>query len=72
MRVTTAFKHLLALPGVTVRQVDFASRQVTVTVALRSRRLRCPACAYTTAARYDTRPVPSSWRHRTWGSGGWR
>ena len=63
MRVTTAFKHLLALPGVTVRQVDFGSRQVTVTVALRSGRLRCPACAYTTTARYDTRPVASSWRH---------
>ena len=32
-------------------------------MALRSHRLHCPACAYTTAARYDTRPVPSSWRH---------
>jgi len=63
VRVTTAFKHLLTLPGVSVRKVEFAPRRVVVTVALRSHSLRCPACAYTTPARYDTRPVPSRWRH---------
>lgn len=64
MRVTTAFNSLLALPGVSVSDVSFGGEaMVTVDVALRRRRLHCPECAFTTAARYDTRPVSSSWRH---------
>ena len=63
MRATTAFNRLLALDGVNVRQVDFGDDTVVVTVALRRRKLVCPACGYTTSARYDTRPAPSSWRH---------
>ena len=55
MRVTTAFNRLLALPG------------VTVDVALRARRLVCPQCEFSTAARYDTRPVSSTWRHTDMG-----
>ena len=30
---------------------------------LRNWRLSCPACGFTTSARYGTRPVSSSWRH---------
>ena len=63
MRVTTAFKRLLDLPGVTVTDVDFSEVRVVVTVKLRQRRLRCPECSFTTMARYDSRPVLSSWRH---------
>ena len=51
------------LPGVTVTDVDFQPVKVVVTVKLRSRKLACPACAFTTKARYDSRPVSSSWRH---------
>ncbi len=63
MRATTVFKRLMDLPGVTVTEVDFQPAMVVVTVRLRSRKLSCPACGFTTRARYDTRPVSSSWRH---------
>jgi transposase len=36
---------------------------VVVTIRLRSAKLHCPECGFTTKARYDTRPVPSFWRH---------
>ena len=63
MRATTAFKHLLALPGITVTNVDFQPRSVVVTVALRRKSLVCPECGHTTRSCYDARPVPSRWRH---------
>ena len=63
MRVTTAFKRLMDLPGVTVSDVDFHPGKVVVTVKLSRRKLSCPACEFTTKARYDTRPVSSFWRH---------
>lgn len=63
MRVTTAFKRLLALPGVNVTDVAFGTATVVVTVALRRRRLECPECGWSTRARYDQRPVDSRWRH---------
>ena len=63
MRVTAAFNRLLALPGTTVREVLFEPARITVTVALRRRRLVCADCQYSTRARYDTRTVDSSWRH---------
>src|SRR6266542_1597209 len=63
VRVTTAFNRLLALPGTTVREVSFEPAQITVTVALRRRRLACADCQYSTRARYDTRTVDSRWRH---------
>ena len=63
MRVTTAFKRLMDLPGVTVTEVDFQPARVVVAVRLRSAKLFCPECGFTTRARYDTRPVPSTWRH---------
>lgn len=63
MRVTTAFKRLLRLDGVNVTNVEFLAGMVRVTVALRRRRLVCGHCGYKTRFRYDTRPVPSTWRH---------
>jgi transposase len=43
--------------------VRFAPDRVVVEVALKRRRLVCPRCAFSTAARKDTRPVDSVWRH---------
>lgn len=63
MRVTTAFKRLLRLEGVNVTSVVFGLNVITVTVALRRRRLICPHCGHKTRWRYDTRPCPSRWRH---------
>jgi transposase len=63
VRVTSAFSRLVRLPGVWVRQVRFAPDRVVVEVALKRRRLQCPRCEYSTAARKDTRPVDSVWRH---------
>ena len=70
MRVTTALKHLLKLPGVNVRGVCFEGDRVIVTVALRRRRLVCPLCEHCTRARYDSRDVDSRWRHLDLGA--WR
>ena len=63
MRVTTAFKRLMDLPGVTVTEVDFQPTKVVVDVKLRSAKLCCPECGFRTRSRYDARPVPSIWRH---------
>jgi transposase len=63
VRVTTAFKRLTDLPGITVAEVDFQRSKVVVTLKLRSKRLNCPECSFSTKARYDTRSVASSWRH---------
>lgn len=63
MRVTTAFNRLLQLDGANVTDVVIGPDTVTVEVRLRRRRLACPQCDFTTRARYDTRPVTSSWRH---------
>ena len=63
MRTTSIFKHLLDLPGVTVTDVEFLSDKVLVKVKLRRSRLTCPLCSFTTKARYDTRPVSSTWHH---------
>ena len=63
MRATTTFQRLLDLFGVTVTDVEFRAPKATVTVKLRSKRLHCPECSFTTKIRYDTRSVSSSWRH---------
>ncbi len=71
MRVTAAFKRLLALPGVTVTDVEFGTGVVAVTVALRRRKLICPVCTYTTTAAYEARRHDvSRWRHLDLGT--WR
>jgi transposase len=62
VRVTTAFKRLLRLPGVNVTAVTFETDRIVVDVALRRRRLHCPHCGWTTAARHNTQPSPSWWR----------
>jgi transposase len=43
--------------------VRFGPDRVVVEVALRRRRLQCPRCEFSTAARKDTRHVDSVWRH---------
>ena len=67
MRVTTAFNRLLGLACVRVTAVCFEADQLVVDVVLRRRRLQCPQCEFTTGARYDTRPVFSTWRHTDMG-----
>jgi len=63
VRVTSVFKRLLDLSGITVTDVQFCADAVVVGVRLRARLLRCPRCEFTTKARYDTRAEPSTWRH---------
>ena len=75
MRVTAAFHRLLGLQDITVRGVSFPAADaeadtVVVEVGLRRKRLACPLCSFTTRARYDTRPVFSTWRHLDFGR--WR
>jgi transposase len=47
VRVTTAFKRLLRLPGASVADVSFAAEGVIVTVRLRRRRRVCAGCGQT-------------------------
>jgi transposase len=47
VRVTTAFKRLLRLPGASVVDVSFTAEGVLVTVRLRRRRRVCSACGQT-------------------------
>ena len=47
MRVTTAFKRLLRLPGASVADVSFGAEGVIVTVHLRRRRRVCAGCGQT-------------------------
>jgi transposase len=47
VRVTTAFKRLLCLPGASVADVSFGAEGVVVTVRLRRRRRVCAACGQT-------------------------
>lgn len=67
MRATTLLNRVLNLPGVRVVDVDpqtlTGAGPVLLEVALRRRRLACPACEFTTSVRYDRRDVDSSWRH---------
>jgi transposase len=70
VRVTSVFNRLMDLPGITVTDVEFSADAVVVGVRLRSRRLRCPRCEFTTRSRYDTRAESSTWRHLDLGA--WR
>jgi transposase len=47
VRVTTAFKRLVRLPGASVADVSFGAEGVIVTVRLRRRRRVCAACGQT-------------------------
>jgi transposase len=68
VRATTLLNRLLGLPGIDVSGVSLDGRRVLAEVRLRARRLACPLCPFTTRARYDTRPVPSSWQHLDFGT----
>jgi transposase len=68
VRATTLLNRLLDLPGIDVSGVSLDCRRILVEVRLRARRLACPLCPFTTRARYDTRPVPSSWQHLDFGT----
>ena len=68
MRATTLLNRLLGLPGTAAVdpgswQVEPGGGEVCLRVRLTRRLLVCPHCSFTTAHRYDTREVDSSWRH---------
>lgn len=62
MRSTTIFNKLLSLQGVWVTAVEFGRGRVIVDVALRRRRLVCPECGWSTAARHNWQRRASTWR----------
>ena len=62
MRVTTAFKRLLGLPGASVVDVSFGAEGVVVTVRLRRRRRICSTCGQTGPLEIHDRRV-KRWRH---------
>ena len=62
MRVSTAFKRLLQLPGASVIDVSFTGEGVVVTVRLRRRRRVCSACGQTGRLEIHDRRV-KRWRH---------
>lgn len=64
MRACTVFNRLLNLVGVWVTGVEFVDddQVVYVDVRLRRRRLACPHCGWTTAARHNWQSQPSTWR----------
>ena len=64
VRATTVFNRLLDLAGVWVMAVEFDNddKVVFIDVRLRRRRLACPHCGWTTAARHNWQPRPSTWR----------
>ena len=68
MRVTTAFKRLLRLPGASVTDVSFGVEVVIVTVRLRRRRRVCSGCGQTgRRVEIHDRRV-KRWRHLDLGS----
>ena len=62
MRVSTAFKRLLRLPGASVIDVGFIGEGVLVTVRLRRRRRVCSSCGQTGHLEIHDRRV-KRWRH---------
>jgi transposase len=62
VRVSTAFKRLLRLPGASVVDVSFTSEGVLVTVRLRRRRRVCGRCGQTGQLEIHDRRV-KRWRH---------
>jgi len=63
MRVTTAFKRLLRLPGASVIDVSFGAEGVTVTVKLRRRRRVCSRCGQTGSQLEIHDHRTKRWRH---------
>jgi transposase len=62
VRVSTAFKRLLRLPGAGVADVSFTGEGILVTVRLRRRRRVCGGCGQTGALEIHDRRV-KRWRH---------
>jgi transposase len=62
VRVTTAFKRLLRLPGASVADVSFGAEGVIVTVRLRRRRRVCAECGQTGRLEIHDRRR-KRWRH---------
>jgi transposase len=62
VRVSTAFKRLLRLPGASVADVSFTGDGVLVTVRLRRRRRVCGNCGQTGALEIHDRRI-KRWRH---------
>ena len=62
MRVTTALKRLLRLPGASVIDVSFTGDGVVVTVRLRRRRRVCSGCGQTGPLEIHGRRI-KRWRH---------
>ena len=69
MRATTLLNRLLDLPGISVCDAAWHGKQLVVDVRLRASRLVCPepGCPHVSRAAYDTRVVPSWWRHLDFG-----
>jgi transposase len=68
VRVTTAFKRLLRLPGASVTDVSFGAEGVIVTVRLRRRRRVCSACGQTGSHLEIHDRRMKRWRHLDLGS----
>jgi hypothetical protein len=54
VRVQTAFKRMLRLPGASIVDVSFGAEGVIVTVRLRRRRRVCSRCGQTAASSRST------------------
>jgi transposase len=68
VRVSTAFKRLLRLPGASVADVSFSGEGVVVTVRLRRRRRVCGGCGQIGPLEIHDRRV-KRWRHLDLGAG---
>jgi transposase len=67
VRATTLANRLLDLPGIMVCGVAWHGQQLVIDVRMRSGKLVCPECGYVAKGRYDSRDVPSWWRHLDFG-----
>jgi len=69
VRATTLANRLLDLPGVSVGDVAWHGQRLVVDVRLRAGKLTCPepGCGHVRRAGYDSRVVPSWWRHLDFG-----
>ncbi|MDQ6731646.1 MAG: transposase family protein [Actinomycetota bacterium] len=63
MRVQTAFKRMLRLPGASVTDVSFGAEGVIVSVALRRRRRVCSRCGQTGSGLEIHDRRIKRWRH---------
>ena len=68
MRVQTAFKRMLRLPGASVVEVSFGAEGVIVTVRLRRRRRVCSRCGQTGSHLQIHDRRTKRWRHLDLGS----